>query len=355
MSATPNADAPRLNVLISAAGRRNYLVTWFREALVANGLSGTVIVADADRNAPARAAADVACDLPSIDDPAYESALLTLCRERSVNLALSLNDHELSHWATLDRSQFEALSVTLLSLPAAGQEMVEDKLLMASRLSDAGLRVPPTSTAASVVSHGVDPAVLGERVILKNRFGSGSRGLVMSSPSKLMDDIARSAPHAVNRLGRPVSGPAEGTECLVVQRYVDGTEHGLDCVNDLTGRFAAVLARRKLRMRAGETDQAQSESAERFTDLGKGLSAALGHRGLVDCDAIEDASGDQWLIDVNPRFGGGYPFSHLAGANIPAAYVAWMCGREPDASWLTCRPGVLSAKHIAITTVRVDG
>jgi hypothetical protein len=50
------------------------------------------------------------------------------------------------------------------------------------------------------------------------------------------------------------------------------------------------------------------------------------------------------VLELNPRFGGGYPFSHAAGANLPAALVAWALGDVPAASWLTVRSDVASAK-----------
>jgi len=61
------------------------------------------------------------------------------------------------------------------------------------------------------------------------------------------------------------------------------------------------------------------------------IGEALGHIGNLDCDVFEK-DGQYYLLEMNPRFGGGYPFSHLAGANYPAAIVAWLEGKEYDFS-----------------------
>lgn len=341
------------NVLISSAGRRNYLVSWFREALEANGIDGRIVVGDADENAAARVEGDSFCLLPSIKSPDYPAALIEVCTSNGIRIALSVNDHELSLWSTLDRSIFNELGVTIVALPAKIQQFVEDKLLMSQSFLKSGILVPATQTGASVISGQVELDSLGDRLIVKNRFGSGSSGLTFSRPSALIEDVQTAARQARNRLGVHVSNPREGLECVVVQTLIDGIEYGVDVVNDMSSEFATVLVRKKLQMRSGETDQAVSERPDRFYPLGKALSVVLSHLGTVDTDVIEDINGQQWLIDVNPRFGGGYPFSHMAGANIPAAYVAWASGQQADSDWLASHPGVLSSKFVGISKVRV--
>jgi len=48
---------------------------------------------------------------------------------------------------------------------------------------------------------------------------------------------------------------------------------------------------------------------------------------------------------MNPRLGGGYPFSHMAGANLPAALVAWANREQPDAHWLQVEPNIMASKY----------
>ena len=50
------------------------------------------------------------------------------------------------------------------------------------------------------------------------------------------------------------------------------------------------------------------------------------------------------MLELNPRFGGGYPFSHVAGANLPAALIAWATGKPVDPSWLRVAPNIMSSK-----------
>jgi carbamoyl-phosphate synthase large subunit len=117
----------------------------------------------------------------------------------------------------------------------------------------------------------------------------------------------------------------------------------LDVVNDLDGEHSCTLVRRKLSMRAGETDRAVTVKDSRLEELGEIIGRNLRHVGVLDCDAIVTADGC-YVLDMNPRFGGGYPFSHLAGANLPAALIAWASGEQPDPDWLRVAPDVLASK-----------
>jgi carbamoyl-phosphate synthase large subunit len=56
------------------------------------------------------------------------------------------------------------------------------------------------------------------------------------------------------------------------------------------------------------------------------------------------------VLEMNPRFGGGYPFSHVAGANLPAALIAWVSGQPINPDWLTIKSDVLSSKCARLVT-----
>lgn len=334
---------PAVNVLIGSGGRRNYLVRWFREAMQKLDIDGTVCVIDASPCAPALVDADRAQVVPSLTDPAYEATLDGVCAELQISLAFSLNDYELATWEGPVGKVFERHGIQTVTVPSSAQRIVEDKLLYPSAFAEAGIATPEVVNGTDVIERGLLPEDRGAGFIVKHRYGSGSGGLTVSSSSRVRDDLRHLAAFACDRRGTRVQSPDEGLDALVVQTRVDGDEYGLDVVDDLGARFQAALARRKLRMRSGETDQATVVDAEPFSSTAQRIASTLGHRGLIDTDLIVE--GDvQWLIDVNPRFGGGYPFSHLGGADIPACYLAWHLGIPLEETWLRPRPGVTSAK-----------
>ena len=137
---------------------------------------------------------------------------------------------------------------------------------------------------------------------------------------------------------------------VIVQECIQGQEYGLDIMNDLDGNYIATSVKKKLTMRAGETDKAITVRDERLEDIGRGISQAMRHVGILDCDLIVSNS-RAVVLDLNPRFGGGYPFSHRAGVNMPAAINAWLSGRDPDQAWFRARPDVASAKYDVMATV----
>src|SRR5690606_10378616 len=97
----------------------------------------------------------------------------------------------------------------------------------------------------------------------------------------------------------------------------------MDVLNDLKGNFTASFAKAKLGMRDGETDKAITVSGERFDEVGKKLGTGLKHIGNLDVDIFEN-NGNLYILELNPRFGGGYPFTHEAGVNIAKIIVEWL-------------------------------
>ena len=83
--------------------------------------------------------------------------------------------------------------------------------------------------------------------------------------------------------------------------------------------------------------------------LARRVSASLGHLGIMDADGFMTPE-EPVILELNPRFGGGYPFSHEAGANVPAALIAWAAGRPANPEWLRVRYGVFGAKCDRLVT-----
>jgi len=115
-------------------------------------------------------------------------------------------------------------------------------------------------------------------------------------------------------------------KAVMIQEKIIGIEYGLDILNDFARKSVIVYAKQKLAMRAGETDKAVLRNKPDLEKVGFKIGNALGHIGNLDCDIFE-SNGNYFLIEMNPRFGGGYPFSHKAGANFPAALCSWIEGR----------------------------
>ena len=101
---------------------------------------------------------------------------------------------------------------------------------------------------------------------------------------------------------------------LIFQKYLKGEEYHIDILNDFNGNYLDHCSKLKLEMRDGETFKAKIVENSNLSELSKKISKAVKHVGNLDCDLIL-SNKKFFIIDFNPRFGGGYPFTHLAGKN----------------------------------------
>ena len=330
-----------MRIIISSAGRRVYLVHWFRQALVEADVEGDVYVLDHDRRAPAAAAADGFRQLPPYTSGEYAQQLLRTVDELRPALFISLNDCELT---TLSQGLSERLrerDVVAPLLDGASHRAVADKLHMSRVLSRIGVPTPRTVLLSDTEAvH--DLLETTPAVILKDRWGSGSSGLRRRTAEQMRRWLATHPSMHSDFCGSP-------HDELIVQPHVVGTEYGIDIVTPVRGGpVAGVLARRKLSMRHGETAAAVSVDSSPFAGLAATLADALGIQGTVDVDLLLSGDGAASVIDINPRFGGGYPFSHVAGADVPHFFVASTLGFAPQPRWNTYRLGHVGAKHEGI-------
>ena len=336
-----------MNILLSSVGRRPYLVRWFQDALKANNLEGKVIAADYDTHAPSRQFADQFIQAPAVTDPAYKTWLASAIKDENIDLAVSINDFELSEWAQLDQS---AEWAPLVRIDADVQARIEDKFVMAERFFMAGIPTPQTWLGSAPPQDLADT----QRLVTKGRFGSASRGLQFTDQAGITDAIDIATNEVTDRKGQAAHQQSAlvPAELVLVQEMIEGIEYGLDVVCDLNGDYAGVLVRRKIAMRGGETDRAEAVAPTDFEAIARRIAEAVPHPGTIDVDVIVDGEGTPYVIDVNPRFGGGYPLSHLAGARVPNAYVAWSVGKSVTDDWLEYEAGAVVGKYVEAVRVK---
>lgn len=282
-----------MNILILSAGTRNKIVRYFKRTLAGKG---SVIATDMQTIAPAIYEADKFYIVPRITEPGYIDLILDICKKEQVSGVLSLIDPELSLLAE-NKSKFDALGVTVIGSDYALCERALDKMQMYHWLSEHGYSCAKSYTDKEEFYRDVDNGVISYPVFVKPVRGSASIAI-----SKVFDrdTVELLFAHDDN---------------LMIQEYLDGQEIGADCYIDLiSGEPVSMFTKKKLLMRAGETDKAVSFKDEKLFALIERFVRESGWRGQIDID-IFDVNGEYYISEVNPRFGGGYPHAYECGVD----------------------------------------
>jgi carbamoyl-phosphate synthase large subunit len=346
-AASMNNGVRVTNVLFTCAGRRTFTIRAFQQAL---NNCGRVFACDASPDAPALQIADKGFVVPPADADNYIDVLLTICREQRVRLLIPAVEPELPLLAA-HRTRFLKIgTLPLVSLPEI-VAICYDKLETAAFLDRCGLAAPRTYVQLEAAQKALSRGEITFPLVVKPRWGVSSIGLAIAEDDQELDFAFKTAEKQIACSFLAQASAATPGGCVLIQERLSGEEYGLDIVNDLNGRHVCTFAKRKLRMRAGQTDRAVTVKDQTLEKLGQTIGENLGHVGILDCDLFVSDEGCR-IIDLNPRIGGGYPFSHIAGANVPAALIAWMNGEEADPRCFQIQPHVAVARcdeYVAIS------
>ena len=326
-----------MNILFTCAGRRTYLLKYFKDQL---GDKGKVVGADMQLSAPALTAADIKVPVPAVYSHDYVDQIIDICKKHNINAIISLNDLELPILAA-NKKRFVGIGVIPIVSDMEVIDICFDKLKTANYIESIGLLSPKTFVNYKDAVVAIKNGILSFPLILKPRWGSGSIGIEMVNSLEELEEIYSLL---LKKIKKSILATASlGDEYIIIQEKIDGQEYGMDVMNDLNGKTRGVSVKKKLAMRAGETDKAQTVENTDIRAIGQKLGENLRHIGNLDVDIFE-SNGKYYVLELNPRFGGGFPFSYESGVNFPKAIIEWLNGSDINDSLLEPKYGMTFAK-----------
>lgn len=282
-----------MNILLLSSGTRNKIVQYFRKTLKGKG---NVICTDMSNLAPSIYEADKFYIVPRMTAPGYIDVILDICKKEKIDGVLSLIDPELSLLAE-NREKFAAVGTTVIGSSYELCERSLDKFEMYNWLTEHGYNCAKSYMDKDEFFTDVEAGKAKYPVFVKPARGSASIAI-----SKVYDK-------------ETVELLFAHSEGLMIQEFLNGQEIGADVYIDMiSGEIVSIFTKKKILMRAGETDKAQSFKDEKLIELIKKFVKESGYNGQIDID-IFDVNGEYFISEVNPRFGGGYPHAYESGAD----------------------------------------
>lgn len=335
-----------MNILLTSAGRRGYLVEFFKEAL--NG-TGEVHVGNSTPLSPVFYYADKCVVTPLIYDEDYIPFLLHYCEENHIDAVISLFDVDL-YMLAQHKAEFAKIGVKVLVSEPEVILTCNDKWETYQFCLKHGFAAPKTYCRIEDAKAALAAGELSYPVMIKPRWGMGSIAIYQAENEEELDVLTRKVKREIFASYLKYESSFDKEECVLFQEKIKGTEYGLDVMHDLAGNHCLTVVREKVAMRSGETDCAKVLINPAVEAVGTAVGEALRHIGNLDMDVFVTED-EIYVLELNARFGGGYPFSHLAGVNLPKAIVKWLTG-TPLADELTIkRPGILAQKDIRMIDI----
>lgn len=293
------------NILMLNAGTRNKLVTYFKESLTGKA---QVVATDNYYLAPALYEADKYYVTKRWYEEGYWDDIIAICEKEQIGLIVSLIDPELEELAKR-RDIFEKMGILVNTSDAQKIHDCFDKYKVLEFLKEHGYPCIQTYDTFQNAKEALKKRMLNFPVFVKPRCGSGSVGI-----EKVSD---------MDRLEEVCSGETD----LIIQEFMESQEIGIDVYVDLISeQVVSIFAKKKLKMRAGETDKSVSYKNEKLFALVEKFAEEFGLCGANDIDVFEK-DGEFYISEVNPRFGGGYLHAYECGENFPMYLINNMNGK----------------------------
>lgn len=336
----------KINILLTSVGRRSYLVKYFKEAI---GESGEIHTSNSSSLNPSFVYADKSVVTPLIYDNKYIPFLLDYCKKNQIIAIIPLFDIDLPI-LSINKNRFKNIGVHVIVSDKKVVNICNDKWETHNFLINNGFLVPKTFNTCESAIEAIRLKQVQFPLVIKPRWGMGSLAIYEVKDIYELGIFYKRVLADILNSYLKYESQADIDKCVIIQEKLNGQEYGLDIINDLEGNYKNTIVKKKYAMRSGETDCAETIKSVQLKNLGKSISAKLQHVAILDMDVFI-VNGKAIVLDINARFGGSYPFSHLAGVNLPLAIIKWLKNEKVESSLLTESIGVMGHKEIEIVDI----
>ena len=278
-----------MNVLITSAGRRVSLVKNFQHTLKKFDKTSKVFTVDVNPYlSSACQISDGYFKVPKVNDENYLNVLKKYCIENNIKIVIPTIDPELS------------------VLAGAKEDFLKDGIFIAVSSKElCDLFFFKSST---------------EKFFKENGFNTPN---IIKDIEHCDYPVFAKLNNSSSSIGAQVVYNKEMAKWLlslnknyIFQEYIKGDEFTVDTFIDKKGKVISIVPRQRLEVRAGEVSKAKTCKDKKIIEEAKKLCSKL--KGAYGCITIQLFKTENKIIfiEVNPRFGGGYPLTFLSEANF---------------------------------------
>jgi len=294
-----------IHILYTGVGRRIELLRAFKQAALCLDVNLKIYGADMAGTAPALAYCDYTRRVCAMKDPAYIDELIDICKDDAIDLLIPTIDTDLLVLSQ-NVSRFEAIGTKVLISKPDKIAICRDKNNTGEFFESCGVKAPKTYN---------DYKAYDDRFpcFIKPKDGSSS-----INAFKVEDE-------------QELEVYANQVEDYIVQPFVSGREYTIDIFCDFEGNPIYITPRERMQVRAGEVLKTQIFMDPVMIAESKQIIAKFKPCGPMTVQLIQDEiTGENYYIEINPRYGGGAPLSMKAGARSAEAVLRLLNGETLD-------------------------
>lgn len=281
------------NILVTSAGQRVSLVKAFQNEIKKVSENNKVFTVDLTPVlAPACHVSDGYRTVKKVTDENYISDILQICQDLEVKLIIPTIDTELLILAE-NQDLFIAKGIRPIVSAPYFIKACRDKRIINQFFGENNIDIPKN----------LDKKNLSFPLFIKPYDGS------LSKDTFLIKSREELKPYHFEN------------EKLMFMEYIDHAKHDeytVDTYYDKNGNLKCIVPRKRIFVRGGEVNKGVTHKNEIVNYLKERLSHIDGAIGCLTMQFFFNQQTKLIIgIEINPRFGGGFPLSYLAGANYP--------------------------------------